>query len=150
MARPSPARRASGQLSEGSVLGGKPTGGGLFAGDHRSLRRRVYVAAGTVGPVAVKERFAARIVGVGEGVTAMKRVPPTVGVAGGPHFPEPARFRFGAGPYVLVAVERSPGPARVLPAHRSHVRIHERIGRVRPEGCLHYMAGVRADVSGRG
>ena len=66
--------------------------------------------------------------GVGEGVTAMKRVPPTVGVAVRPHFPEPARFLFGAGPYVLVAVESSTGPARVPPAHLSRVRIHERIG----------------------
>ncbi len=115
----------TGQRSEGSVLGGKPTGGSLFAGGHRSLSRRVLVAAGTVGPVAVKEYLDARIVGVGEGVTAMKRVPPPVGVAGEPHFPEPARFRFGAGLYVLVVVERSPGPARGLPAHRSHVRTHK-------------------------
>ena len=89
------------------------------------------VAAGTVGPVAVKERLDARIVGVGQGVTAMKRVPPTVGVAVQPHFPKPARFRFGAGPYVLVAVERSPGPAGGLPAHRSHVRTHKMVVGVR-------------------
>ena len=54
---------------------GKPLGG-LFADDHRSIGRGVYVAAGAVGPVAVSEPFGARPVGVGDGVKAVHPVPP--------------------------------------------------------------------------